>query len=48
MPTEFKFDDLDLREQPAGSAGAQDTLASYSCQTVPCTQTDPSYCCTLK
>ncbi len=39
MPTEFKFDDLDLREQPARGDGYGDsmTLGQNTCQSMHCT-----------
>ncbi len=42
MPTEYKFDDLDLREQPARAGGpGSDIVTRQTCTSVKC-QTD--YC----
>jgi hypothetical protein len=48
MPTELKFDDLDLREQPAGWAGA-DAPTTTTCNTMNCTKTTTCTepCCTI-
>ena len=38
MPTEYRFDDLDLREQPARGSALNDsvTLNQNTCQSVRC------------
>ena len=40
MPTEFRFDDLDLREEPASAERGDSDLA------IPTTYTNLSRCCT--
>ncbi len=42
MPTEYKFDDLDLREQPARGDAIADiqTYGGNTCQTLRCGNTE--------
>ena len=45
MPTELKFDDLDLREQPARGDGMTDgPSVQVTCQTAGCNNTKSQAC----
>ena len=47
MPTEYRFEDLDLREEPPqhGRNAVEQFSAAVTCRTTPCTATYTIGCC---